>query len=274
MVNLSVIGETEIQVNSRIFDLFLLNSEIDNKSSYNRNIKFINRKHKMVRKALSLSIISMLLASLASADAGSFYDDKYLYSDKDLIVLEQVFNAGKAAGETYTIENVVSTPQKVKDLSKGNSRKGFYSNSSDEEVNVANSASNPVAAENISKQVKAMAKVSSKIRKELLIPGDLDPMLLELDRFMNQPLIIEQSEPVNMLEIVATTIPQGWRVYFSNTKRSDFVDEYELFVPKLPRGAVFKKLEHAFGVTIRVMNQPESPYVIVSKNEEGSQNEL
>ena len=229
----------------------------------------------MVRSLLSISIVSMLLAPLSNADAGSFYDDKYLYSDKDLIVLDQVFKAGKAAGDTYKIENVVSKPTPVNDLSIGDKRKGYYSGSKGDPVAIADATtSNPVSAENISKQVKAMSKVSNKVRKELVIPGDVDPMLLELDRFMNQPLVIEQSEPVNMLEIVATTIPQGWRVYFSNTKRSDFVDEYEFFVPKLPRGAVFKKLQNAFDVTIRVMNQPESPYVIVSKNDEGTQHEI
>jgi len=232
-------------------------------------------------KALVMIMAITSISQMAAADAGSFYDDKYLYSDQDLIVLEQVYKAGKDDGEIVNILNVVEEKDEVKDLSTGSKPKGFYANEQ-----VASSAKGLTSADasdlnksvmtkseiadNVSKQVKGLAKTSSnKIRKELIIPGELDPSLLELDAFLNEALTIEQSKPVNMLEIIATTIPNGWRVYFSNTTTEDYIDEYEFFVPTVPRGKAFLKLEDAFGVQIKVMNQPKSPYVIVNKVKEG-----
>ena len=128
----------------------------------------------------------------------------------------------------------------------------------------------PAVKDAVEKQIAKLTnreEWNNKIRKEVIIPGDVDPMLLELDRFLNQPLIIEQSDPANMLRIVASTMPAGWRIFFSNTVKDDFLDEYEFFVPSVPRAVAFKKLEESFGVEISVMNQPERPYVIVSKLE-------
>ena len=234
-----------------------------------------------LNKKMALIIAAMTLSSTVMADAGSFYDDKYLYSDQDLIVLEQVYKAGKADGETVELINMVEEEREYKDLSIGSEKKGFYANTADKDSRnssglskddpaIANKTSESISKEQIasqvSDQVKTIAKSSNKkIRKELIIPGEVDPMLLELDRFLNEPLVIEQSKPGNMLEIVATTIPQGWRVYFSNTTTEDYVDEYEFFVPRVPRAQAFAKLEEAFGVEFRVMNQPEAPYVIVNK---------
>lgn len=234
-----------------------------------------------LNKKMALIIGVMMVSSTVMADAGSFYDDKYLYSDQDLIVLEQVYKAGKADGETVELINMVEEEQDYKDLSVGSEKQGFYANTAGKTTgsksglnkddpaiasNSAKSISKEEIASKVSDQVKTIAKNSSKkIRKELIIPGEVDPMLLELDRFLNESLVIEQSKPGNMLEIVATTIPQGWRVYFSNTTTEDYVDEYEFFVPKVPRAQAFAKLEEAFGVEFRVMNQPEAPYVIVNK---------
>jgi hypothetical protein len=231
------------------------------------------------RNTLAMIMALSSISSMAAADAGSFYDDKYLYSDQDLIVLEQVYKAGKEDGETIQVLNIADDSEDVKDLSTGTKQSGYYADTGKEKMNTVSgsnndelqSGSSPVlskgeVAANVSDQVKGITKAShNKIRKELIIPGNVDPMLLELDRFLNAPLTIEQSKPVNMLEIIATTIPQGWRVYFSNTTTEDYIDEYEFFVPTVPRAKAFAKLEEAFGVQFKVMNQPESPYVIVNK---------
>jgi hypothetical protein len=216
-----------------------------------------------------------LIASVATnaLAGGGFFDDKYLYSDKDLIRLEQVYQAGKRDGETVVVQNVMVERTPVKDLSKSSK-----SASADEEAKLmANKVPTTPESVTVKSIDVAVAKQidrytagrgwNEKVRKEVIIPGELDEMLLELDLFLNQPLIIEQSQPANMLKIVATTIPAGWRIFFSNTVKDDFLDEYEFFVPSVPRAVAFKKLEDAFGVEISVMNQPERPYVVVSKKE-------
>ena len=230
--------------------------------------------------------LKIVLATLAQAiivsgaiAGGEFYDDKYMYSDKELIMLEQVYERGLKDGKKTTVQNIVTSGSEVEDLSVGAGVKGYFANTAEDSTsntesigksNQAGAGGHQVVNEDVKQQIAKIEESddwSEKVRKEVVIPGAVDPRYLELDQFLNQPLVIEQSEPANILELVVNTIPQGWRVFFSNFKRDDFIDEYEMFVPTLPRGAVFKKLEESLGFKVSVMNQPDRPYVVVTKLE-------
>lgn len=212
------------------------------------------------------------LCSLSVIAGAGIYDDKYMYDEKELIRIERAYKQGKADGAKTTINNIVQQKKAIKDLSEGaNTKAGFYGAGADSGVVALETDADKAKlaeAESLQKQIDLISGAHNwgdKVRKEVVLPGEADPELLELDRFLNQPLIIEQSEPANLIEIVVTTMPAGWRVFFSNFVRDDFIDEYEFFVPTLPRGAVFQKLEESLGVKISVMNQPNRPYIIVSK---------